>query len=92
MLSCMREIRTSALNLSSNPWSKIMKSSLLSLTLAAIFSLGCNFVLAEDIAEGEQTQPAGQTETSTNPKKEPTADKNAVEKDAAKPTEEPNCE
>lgn len=69
-----------------------MKSSRLALTLAAIFSLGCNFVLAEDIAEGAQTQPAAPTETSTNPKKESTADTNAVEKDAAKPTEEPNCE
>jgi len=68
------------------------KTSHLSLSLAAIFSLGCHFVWAEDIVEGAQKQPAAQTQTSTNPKKEATVNTNAVEKDVAKPTEEPNCE
>ena len=69
------------------------KSSSLSFAVAAMFTLNCSFASAEEPAGDPQVKSDVQThpEKSTNPKEE-TADKKQADKDAAKPTEDPNCE
>lgn len=63
-----------------------MKSCSLSFALAAMFTLNCGFASAEETAPDPQVKSER-----TNPKEE-TADKKPADKDAAKPTEDPNCE
>lgn len=72
---------------------RMTKSGSSSFAMAVMFTLNCGFAVAEEPAGEPQVKIDVSThpEKSTSPKEE-TANKKQAEKDAAKPTEDPNCE